>query len=159
MAGRGPAPKPASRRARANQDHNPVTTLRFESAEQPDLPGEGWHPATVQWWATWGESPQAEHFMAVDWSYLVDTAVFHHALWTARDAGKSATESGKELRLRVQDFGATVASRLRLRMQFAEADEKDGGQVSTPTSRQRRGALHALPSLMADGSAGAVETV
>lgn len=153
MAGRGPAPKPPGRRARTNVDPNPVTTLRFERADQPPLPAGDWHPATVEWWRVWGESPQAEHFMAVDWSFLVDTAVFHHSVWCARDAGKSSTEAGKELRLRVQDFGATVASRLRLRMQFAEADEKDGGQVTTPSARDRRGPLRSVPTAKAaDGT-------
>jgi hypothetical protein len=85
--------------------------------------------------------------MAVDWSYLVDTAIFHDQMWRARDAGKSATEAGKEVRTRVQDFGATVASRLRLRMQFADADEKDekrgfGGAQSA--ARERRGPLRAV---------------
>lgn len=141
-------PKPADQRVRRNRDQNPTTSLRFTRAQQPTLPAGDWHPATLQWWKDWGESPQAEHFMAVDWSYLADTAVFHHMLWTARDAGKAATECGKEVRLRVEGFGATIASRLKLRMQFAEADEKDAARgVRVPTSRERYGKLRSLPNL------------
>jgi hypothetical protein len=145
MAGRGPAPKPAARRARRNVDPNPVTTILFEQGEQPDLPEGAWHPMTREWWRTWGESPQAEHFMAVDWSFLLDTAVFHNAVWNAKDEGRSATEAGKELRTRVQDFGATVASRLRLRMQFAEVDATDEKRGVKPSgSRSQYGPLRAV---------------
>lgn len=95
MAGRGPVPKAPGRRARRNSGSSPLTTLRFEAAPQPTLPGEGCHPATVEWWKTWGECPQAEQLMAVDWSFLVDTAVFHDAVWRPRDTGRSAAGASK----------------------------------------------------------------
>lgn len=142
MAGRGPAPKPAGRRARTNADPVPTSTIRFELAEQPELPaGVDWHPRTVAWWAMWRDSPQAEHFMATDWDFLLDTALMHHAMWS-----KGQWTLAAEVRLRVAKFGATPEDRARLRMQFAHADEADSKRPATSSSRERRGMLHALPT-------------
>ena len=124
MAGRGPAPKPAGSRARRNKDASPTTVLRFVRGEQPDLPELGedfaWHPMTARWWETWGAAAQADDFTATDWSFLLDTALMHHNMWTA-----GRFELAGEVRLRVQKFGATPEDRARLRMVFADADEKD----------------------------------
>lgn len=149
MAGRGPAPKAAGRRARTNSDPVPTSTIRFELADQPDLPQlfdkdgnlADWHPRTVAWWAMWRDSPQAEHFMATDWDFLLDTALMHHAMWS-----KGQWTLAAEVRLRVAKFGATPEDRARLRMQFASADEADSKRPAVPSSRERRGTLHALPS-------------
>jgi hypothetical protein len=150
MAGRGPAPKAAHRRARTNADPIPTSTIRFELADQPDLPQlfdkDGieteWHSRTVAWWAMWRDAPQAEHFMASDWDFLLDTALMHHAMWS-----KGQWTLAAEVRLRVAKFGATPEDRARLRMQFAEADGKDpAGASGASSARERRGALHALPT-------------
>lgn len=147
MAGRGPAPKDPKRRARTNSDPTPSTTLRFERAEQPELPeGFEWHPRTVQWWEMWRDSPQAEHFMATDWDFLLDTALMHTAMWA-----KSQWTLAAEVRLRVAKYGATPEDRARLRMQFAEADDKDSKRPAAQSSRDRRGTLHALSSPKASG--------
>lgn len=138
MAGRGPAPKPSSRRARGNKDEQPTTILRFEEAEQPKLPeGFPWPDATLEWWKLWADSPQAEHFGSTDWSFLLDTALLHAHLW-----GNGDTSVLPELRIRVAKFGATPEDRARLRMQFAEADEADGRRPNrVKSARERRGDL------------------
>ncbi len=138
MAGRGPAPKPSSRRARGGKDDQPTTILRFEEAEQPKLPeGFPWPDSTLEWWKMWADSPQAEHFGSTDWSFLLDTALLHANLW-----GNGDTSVLPELRIRVAKFGATPEDRARLRMQFAEADEADGRRPNTvKSSRERRGSL------------------
>lgn len=147
MAGQGPAPKDPSRRARTNKDPVASTTLRFELAEQPELPADiDWHPRTQQWWAMWGSSPQADHFMATDWDFLVDTALMHHAMWSKQQWTLAA-----EVRLRVAKYGATPEDRARLRMQFADADQKDAKRPAAQSSRERRGTLHALPTPKAAG--------
>lgn len=136
MAGRGPAPKPNGKRARRNVAPTPATILRFEEAEQPDLPdGFPWPDATLKWWQMWRDSPQAEHFGSTDWSFLLDTAVLHAQLW-----GNGDTSVMAELRLRVAKFGATPEDRARLRMQFAEADEADSKRpegARRPSARER----------------------
>ena len=142
MAGRGPAPKPANRRARTNADPIPSTLLEFRQGERLDLPAEiEWHPRTEAWWRTWQESPQADTFTDLDWSFLLDTALMHHAMWS-----KGQWTLAAEVRLRVGKFGSTPEDRARLRMVFADADEKDEKRaVKAPSpSRERRGGLQAV---------------
>lgn len=122
--GRGPAPKPANRRARTNADPIPTTVLQFHRAEQPDLPetqptGDPWPAQTVAWWQMWADSAQAAIMTAGDWSFLLDTAPLHARLWMGE------TTVAAELRLRVAKFGQTIEDRARLRITFADADEKD----------------------------------
>lgn len=138
MAGRGPAPKPNDRRARRGSDNSPTTILRFEEAEQPDLPeSQPWPPETIEWWNMWRDSPQAEHFGSTDWEFLKDTALLHAMLWGNGDITVLA-----ELRIRVAKFGATPEDRARLRMQFAEADERDSKRgPAVPSARERRAGL------------------
>jgi hypothetical protein len=149
VAGRGPAPKPADRRARVNKDPVAETVLRFEREEQPPLPDDvDWHPRTQEWWAMWGRSAQAETFTATDWSFLLDTALMHHAMWS-----KGQWTLAAEVRLRVAKYGATPEDRARLRMVFADADEKDEKRAakSGQSARERYGALRVLPTGKAAG--------
>lgn len=147
MAGRGPAPKPASRRARRNADPTPQTILRFEQAEQPPLPpmpgGFEWCDATKNWWILWGSAPQSEHFSSTDWDFMCDTALIHQDIWGFGNLDRMA-----ELRLRVAKFGATMEDRARLRMQFAEADAADAArpEEAKSSSRGKYGALVSLPT-------------
>ncbi|MEU6725477.1 hypothetical protein ABZ917_17355 [Nonomuraea wenchangensis] len=146
MAGVGPAPKDPSRRARRNKDPQPQTVLRFEKAEAFDLPEDiDWHPRTRDWWEMWKRSPQAEVMIESDWYYLLDTALMHHAMWS-----KGQWTLAAEVRLRVAAFGATPADRARLRMQFADADEKDAKRPERPKSESRYASLRVLPSRQSD---------
>jgi hypothetical protein len=139
MAGYGPAPKDPGKRARRNADQVPTTTIRFELGVQPDLPaGYDWPQPTRDWWAMWATAPQAEHFMQTDWDFLLDTALIHSELWSG-----NAAVAG-ELRLRVAKFGSTPEDRARLRLTFAEADEKDGARPATSGSRARYGGLRSV---------------
>lgn len=130
MGGRGPAPKPAHRRARRNSNPAGMTVLRFEEAPQPELPelpgGELWSQRTLEWWAMWSACPQAEHFGSTDWEFLLDTALIHHDVW-----GHLNLDRLPELRIRVAKFGATPEDRARLRMQFADADEKEARRAKS----------------------------
>lgn len=124
MAGHGPAPKPASTRARRNKPVVADRVINVSPEAQPGLPdhpllGERWPPRTVAWWHMWASSPLAAEFTANDWSELLDTAVLHAAYWTGR------LDMAGELRLRVAKFGATPEDRARLRITFAVADEKE----------------------------------
>lgn len=139
MAGMGPPPKANGRRARRNKDTIETTVVRFEPAEQPELPNDiPWPDATVRWWKLWGESPLADNFGTTDWDFLLDTALLHAQYWTG-DTSKAA-----EIRLRVAKFGATPEDRARLRIQFADADEKNGAtpkEEQPEDSRQRYGTV------------------
>lgn len=71
-----------------------------------------WHPATVRWWNHWRRSPQATRMLTQpDWDFLLDTALIHHWMWATGDF-----ERAGEVRLRVQQFGATPEARQRLRV-------------------------------------------
>lgn len=144
MAGRGPAPKPNA--LRRHRDNNPVTTLTFTKGSQPLLPADrDWHPITVDWWRTWGESALSDHMTQVDWNVLRSTAVFVDKIWTT-----GSTEAAKEVRLREESFGASIAARLRLRMQFAEADEAGAPQSEPGSAKSRFGSLTVLPTASGD---------
>jgi hypothetical protein len=140
MAGRGPAPKAAGRRARRNADPVPSKVLEFVKGEAFDLPEDiEWHPRTVAWWLMWQRSPQAGSFTESDWSFLLDTALMHHAMWE-----KGQWTLAAEVRLRVAKFGATPEDRARLRMVFADADEKDEKRARG-NSRARYEGLSVVP--------------
>ncbi|GAA1333885.1 hypothetical protein GCM10009592_28570 [Brachybacterium rhamnosum] len=164
MAGRGPQPKDPSKRVRRNADPTAETLLRFEEAEQPNLPTfflnvevDGamvrrkyqWPKITRDWWAMWRDSPQAEHFGSTDWSFLLDTALLHAEVW-----GRGEMKHAPELRLRVAKFGATPEDRARLRMQFADADAADSKRAApaAASARERRGQIQVLrPNEKASG--------
>lgn len=155
MAGRGPAPKDPSRRARHEKDPHPTLRLEFQTCTPPDLPKTyDWHPQTVAWWKVWQDSPMAELMGPTDWSYLLDTALMHHAMWE-----KGAWTLAAEVRLRVAQFGATPADRMRLRIQWADADDKDAKIPMHAPVPDRRGGkygqLRALPTASAADKATA----
>lgn len=132
MAGRGPAPKDPSKRARRNKDPQALRVIEAEPQPQPDLPAEvKWHPMTRRWWAMWGESPLSTTYTANDWSELLDTALIHTQFWGG------ATSLAAELRLRVSKFGATPEDRARLRITFAQAEEADAKREPKPKPAKR----------------------
>lgn len=141
MGGTGPAPKHPSRRARTNKDPVAPRTLRLVRVPQPALPSLGvdkngdeypWHPRTLDWWETWAQSELSNDFTASDWSFLIDTALMHHAMWS-----KGQWTLAAEVRLRVAKYGATPEDRARLRITFEGADEaEDKGRQR----RERQGA-------------------
>lgn len=144
MAGVGPAPKDPSRRARPNKDPNPTTRLDFQRGEPPELPSEiDWHARTRSWWAVWQRSPMAALMTEVDWADMLDTALMHHAMWERGQWTLAA-----EVRLRTARFGGTPVDRMRLRIVWADADEKDGRipQTASVPSAGRYGALRAIPT-------------
>lgn len=110
----------AGRRTRTNSELAPVTILRFELADAPELPDRfEWPDRTRDWWAMWCDSPQAENFVSTDWDFLLDTALIHAEFWSGN------TAVAGELRLRVAKFGATPEDRARLRITFAQAASKE----------------------------------
>lgn len=163
MAGMGPPPKDPAKRVRRNADPHAATILRFELSEQPELPefdvqveenGElrsqkfVWPESTRRWWAMWRDSPQAEIFGSTDWSFLLDTAMLHAAVW-----GRGEMKYLPELRLRVAKLGSTPEDRARLRMQFADADAADSKRdTSGASARERRGQIRVIkPDVKASG--------
>lgn len=148
MAGRGPAPKDPSTRARRNKDAVATRVLEAVAAVRPELPeftvqvtvdGElqeqrfVWPAITREWWAGLDRHPLAHEFIAADWSYLLETARVHAAFW----AGD--TKAAGELRLRESKYGFTPEDRLRLRISLATATEVEDRVVRRRTRRVERG--------------------
>jgi hypothetical protein len=122
MGGRGPAPKEALSRPRdeARRRAQMVLVTPDDQVRGPELPdGYEWPEETREWWETWRRSPQAQTWLATDWSFLLDTALLHADFWL----GDRSVEAG--LRLRVAKFGATPEDRLRLRIAVTEPTVQD----------------------------------
>jgi hypothetical protein len=77
----------------------------------------------------WRDAPQAEHFMATDWDFPARHGSDAHAMWS-----KGQWTFAAEVRLRVAKYGATPEDRARLRMHFADADEKDAKRPQASAS-------------------------
>lgn len=139
MAGQGPPPtsrKATGRNVKAARNAQPSLVIRYEPSEQPPLPDEyDWPQRTRDWWDMWGNSALSATFSSNDWDFLLDTALLHAAAW-----GDGNMTAMSELRLRVAKFGATPEDRARLRIQFADADEKDHRAAGrSPTSKDDDG--------------------
>jgi len=156
MPGRGPLPKSADRRVRTNRDPIGTRIIEAPPAAKQRLPRdlladeEEWHPATIRWWNRWGKSPLSDTWTLVDWSELEACALLHHEFVKRRTFALAA-----EIRLRMQKFGATPEDRARLRVVFADADERDAKRPAAAVgsaSRERFADLHVLPSLPAASS-------
>src|SRR4051812_11308655 len=111
---RGPAPKETASRLRdeRRKERDRVSLTEDGRVRGPALPeGTDWHPATLQWWGDIRRSPVAQVLTAVDWDFLLDTAVLHSAFWSGDH------KVAAELRLRVAKFGmSSPEDRLRLRL-------------------------------------------
>lgn len=94
---------------------------------------------TLLWWNEWRKSPQAQTFTGTDWSFLVDTALMHHAMWE-----KGQWTLAAEVRLRAAKFGATPEDRARLKLKVDEptgarqAPARRSGGVTDIHSRRTR---------------------
>lgn len=130
MAGRGPAPKDPSKRARGNRDIATLRVVQVEPVTQPDLPSFSvavvrddelvyqefeWPAMTLDWWSMLAQHPLADEFIEADWAFLMETARIHAEFWS----GKMSLAG--ELRLREAKYGFTPEDRARLRLQFAQA--------------------------------------
>lgn len=147
MAGRGPAPKNPSQRARRNKDVINLREYQVPRTEQPSLPTiyvtvekeDGtfgrqkfnWPTRTRRWWKMWAESPLSPDFSDADWEFLLDTAYIHARFWNGD------IKLAPELRLRVAKFGATPEDRARLRIVFAVADNVENNTMQDPDEAER----------------------
>lgn len=154
MAGSGALPKAPDRKAGRGGSTKGLAVVPFQPVGKQDMPDdllgpeEAWHPATVRWWNRWASSPLVDTWTSVDWSEFEACAVLHHEFMKKRTFTLAS-----EIRLRMQKFGATPEDRARLRITFADADEKDDKRETRQASsaRARRGALKST------GSSDAVE--
>lgn len=141
MAGYGRIPKDPSKlaghgaaKARASQ----MRVIHIEPAKQPPLPKERpgglpWPKITRDWWAQWAREPISREFSGTDWSFLLDTALLHAAVW-----GELELKLLPELRLRTAKMGVTPEDRARLRITYAGADAAEERRDQAGASARRR---------------------
>ncbi|WP_198517640.1 hypothetical protein [Microbacterium lacus] len=150
MAGNGPPANPTRSRSRDTVVRDMIKSDgKIGGFDLPDdvLPvdketgeREQWHPQTVRWWNNFRESPQGTRMVtAVDWDYLLDTALMHHVSWMS---GGKNSERFAEIRIRVAAFGATPADRMRLRQEIELPPEQypagDGTSPNITSINDRR---------------------
>lgn len=84
-----------------------------------------WHPATIEWWQSWRESPQAVQMMTgPDWHALLETALIHHNMWK-----NGRWEFAGEVRQRTAKYGATPADRKALKIEVEIPEEYPVGNA------------------------------
>jgi hypothetical protein len=162
MAITGPAPKDPSQRARRNKDPIATTVVRMKIAKPqntlpPNFLPEGfdeWHSATLEWWGVMSRSPLVENLPEVDWQELYILAVVHHLFMSTGELKFAA-----ELRQRTAQFGTTPESRAKLRIQVADANDKElklegrggrAGKLVPQSARERFAGLAAVQEASAD---------
>ena len=126
MAGRGRMPKSDDKLV----SRHPKVPMRIVGgaavAVQPELPkGFRWPAETQKWWRMWRESPLSAEFTSNDWDELKIAARFHAIIWDPTSSPSEVKNSGAELRQRTGKFGSTPEDRVRLRIQFAYADQAE----------------------------------
>ena len=148
MPGRGPLPKDPSKLAghgRAKARAQQMKVIMIEPMPQPPLPAERpgglpWPKLTQEWWEQWPKEPISKEFTGPDWSFLMDTALLHAAVWADGEVKLLG-----ELRLRTAKFAVTPEDRARLRIQYSSADAaEERREQSGAGARARRGQIRAL---------------
>ncbi len=158
MAGKGPAPKDPSTRARTNKPAIPPTRMKAAPGRQPKLPVRmfrnedgrmvrvAWPKITRGWWAAWGRSQISAGWTETDWFTALEIALLHAEFW------EGDTKVAPELRQRIAKIGGYPDDRKR--QGFFDAKDEPAVPVAAPVptgARARRGGLHAVPDLKVSG--------
>ncbi|GAB6937087.1 hypothetical protein ACQP60_18895 [Isoptericola variabilis] len=148
MAGMGPAPKPASTRARRNKTTTRATLKADASIIAPELPANpnGWHDMVLEWWRDLWASPMAPEYDDADRHGLFELAMLRNDFWNATslfDRKMAATE----IRLQDQRFGLSPIDRRRLQWEIERTDEaQDKGARRRNTKAADRGEAQGKPA-------------
>jgi hypothetical protein len=86
---------------------------------------------TKKMWHDIRRSPQANLIhSAIEWDYLLDTALMHHMMWTTGRFDQSG-----EVRMRLAKFGITPEDQLRLRIEIEDpSGAEEGTEPGVPTN-------------------------
>lgn len=137
----GPAPKHPSARARRNKATTHAVLKADAAIVAPELPGEDWHPMTVQWWRDVWASPMAPEFDDSDRHGLYVLAALVNDFWLAPSA-KDRKDLAAELRQQGARFGLSPIDRRRLQWEVEKVEqaqhEGSRRKQAVPTSSRRR---------------------
>ena len=131
MGGKGPAPKPAQIRQRANKKSTKATLpADGQQGNAPELPPvREYHPLTLQWWEKVWASPMASEFLETDADGLARVALLIDAYYVLISDPDAVLTSGKakelmsEIRLQEARFGLSPVDRSRLQWEVAKGEE------------------------------------
>jgi hypothetical protein len=125
MAGRGPAPKDPSTRARRNKDGAPYRVVEIKPGKQPTLisvfgrqnpmTGEPWRKWTLEFWKQLDGFPSTVNHLPAQWSSLARAIAYEEAAIL----GMAPAAEG---RLRMSKHGVDPDDLMRLRILTVEAD-------------------------------------
>lgn len=137
--GRPPKATLARQKDQARKERETTTLEDTGDVHGPDLPGESingepWHPNTVKLWETLRRSPLLADEPDLGWTFLLDTMLMHHQMWT-----KGRFEFAGELRLRLAKFGATPEDRMRLKVKIQTPEKAEKPETDTDTASRRKG--------------------
>ena len=118
----GPAPKPASTRARRNKTSTAATLKADAAIVAPELPEFDWHSMALRWWADVWSSPMAPEFDESDRHGLFQLAMLVNDFWTA-ETPRERKELAAEIRQQGQRFGLSPIDRRRLQWEIERTDE------------------------------------
>lgn len=138
MAGRGFAPAADQSKLKGHRKPREVTELRVRETKKKvrTLPGaQRYLKETRDWWKTWKDSEQSEHFLETDWKRLEMLADLVDDFYRA-DSLADRVAAHREVRLEESKFGATVDDRLRLSMRLVK-DPPKKAEDDQPARRGR----------------------
>lgn len=148
MALPGPAPKDPSRRARRNAGpqmnivevspvEQPTLGDIFESGRNP-MTGQPWTPASLRLWSELGEFASLGLLQDAQWSLLARAIALDDASLNGFPV------HAKEARLQFSKFGIAPDDLVKMRIQFAQADEVEEKRRTSRSAADSRGAYKAL---------------
>lgn len=148
MAGRGPAPKDPSKRARRNKDPIAMRVIEVSEVEQPSLEelfgeinpltGEPWSSATLRLWREIGEFARVQLLQGAQWS------LFGRAMLLDDAVNRGEAKFAAEARLQIAKFGIAPDDLARMRIQLAAADEADERRRTSRSGADVRGVYKGL---------------
>lgn len=141
MAGRGPAPKDPTKRARRNKDPISLRVVQRDPDPQPRLEAllgktnpltdAPWTMPTLLLWEQLAEFPTTSGLQAAQWSSLARAMMIDDAMMSGM------TKLAGEARLRLAKYGIDPDDLARLRVQIVAADEAEERRPA-PRSQARR---------------------
>ena len=135
MAGMGPAPKPASTRARRNKTTTNATLKADASIVAPELPSALWHPMVLEWWRDLWASPMAPEYDDADRHGLFELAMLRNDFWSAETA-RERKDAAAEIRLQDQRFGLSPIDRRRLQWEIERTEDAVAKGQKRRTSKE-----------------------
>lgn len=116
--------KDPSVRARRNKASTNATLVADPEIDVPELPGYGWHPMTVEWWADMWASPMAPEYDDSDRHGLFVLAKLVNDFWCCpADNPSLRMKLSAEIRMQRNRYGLSPMDRRSLQWEIARAEQ------------------------------------